>query len=118
MEDETLNRVLELLKSKHIPKGKFLADLGFDRSALSEWVRGKHRSYMKRLPEIAAYFDVSLDWLAGTEQKNKPSAETEGLSDMDKEALRLFRRLGERDRALAIAQLKAMLSVHEENAKK
>ena len=116
--DETLNRILSLLKERSIAKGKFLADLNFDRSALSEWVKGRHKSYMKRLPEIATYFNVSLNWLAGTEQKNKLSPEEESLSDMDKEMLSLFKGLGERDRKIALAQLRTMSSVHEDSAKK
>ena len=67
--EDTLNRILSTLKERHISKGKFLADLNLDKSAISEWVHGTHKSYMKYLPQIAEYFDVSLDWLAGNEQK-------------------------------------------------
>jgi len=93
--DETLDKLLDLLRDKHIPKGKFLADLGFDRSALSEWVKGRHKSYMKRLPDIAAYFGVSLDWLAGNEQKNKPSDNFGELSQAEIDLLHAFRKLND-----------------------
>ena len=108
--DETLNRILSLLKERNIAKGKFLADLNFDRSALSEWVKGRHKSYMKRLPEIAAYFNVSLDWLAGIEQKEKPSAEAESLSNIEKEILRIYANLPEEKQKAFMTVVRALES--------
>jgi transcriptional regulator with XRE-family HTH domain len=89
--DNTLCRILSLIKERKIPKGKFLADLGIDRSALSEWVKGKHKSYMKYLPQIASYFDVSVDWLSGNEKKNKPPMLLDDLTPHELELIKMLR---------------------------
>ena len=88
--DETVNRIISLLKDRNIAKGKFLRDLGFNKSAIAGWERGEHASYKKKLPEIAEYFDVSIDWLTGKEQKNKPVTERDELSN---EIIRLVKKL-------------------------
>lgn len=77
--DEILNRILQLLRDRNIAKGKFLKDLGFNKSAIAGWENGDYASYKQKLPEIAAYFGVSLDWLAGNEQKERPAAESDEL---------------------------------------
>ena len=65
-------------------------EIGLPRSIIYDWRNKRNRSFRSYLPQIATYFNVSLDWLAGTEQKNKPSAEAEGLS---KEAIELSKRI-------------------------
>ena len=50
-------------------------DLNLPRSTIYDWNNGRSKSYKKYLPEIAAYFDVSTDYLLGnTDIKNKPAA--------------------------------------------
>ena len=93
--DETVNRIISLLKDRNIAKGKFLRDLGFNKSAIAGWERGEHASYKKKLPEIAEYFDVSIDWLTGKEQKNKPVTERDELKS---EILELFNLLSLEER--------------------
>lgn len=60
---ETLDIILSLIRRKGVTEQKFLADLGLSRTLLSDWKRGKSKSYRKYLAEIAAYFDVSADYL-------------------------------------------------------
>ena len=50
-------------------------ELELPRSIIYDWRKERSKSYKKYLPEIAAYFHVSLDWLAGNEQKNKATPE-------------------------------------------
>lgn len=89
--DDTLNRILSLLKERNIARGKFLHDLGFNKSAISGWESGEYSSYRKKPPEIAEYFDVSLDWLAGAEQKSRPPKVLDDLSPVEKELIMKLR---------------------------
>ena len=116
--DIMLKNIVYLIESKYKNDIDFEKDFGIARSTVSAWRKGKLKSYKKMSNEIATFFGVSIDWLYGNEQKNKLSPEEESLSDMDKEMLSLFKELGERDRKLALAQLRTMLSVHEDSTKK
>lgn len=75
----TLNIILELLSSKGISDQKFLYDLGFNRTLLSDWKSGKSKSYLKHISRIAEYFNVSTDYLLGNEQKEKSLSEKDRL---------------------------------------
>lgn len=82
--EPTLNRVLKLLKDNKVPKGKFLSDLGLNKSTISDWTAGKSSSYIKYAAQIAEYFGVSTDYLLGNDQKNKPAAESDELGPKGK----------------------------------
>lgn len=72
---DTVKIILNLISKKNMTEQKFLSDMGFNRTLLSDWKSGKSRSYMRHLSKIAAYFGVSTDYLLGnTDIKNKPAA--------------------------------------------
>jgi len=77
--DIMLKNIVYLIESKYKNDIDFEKDFGIARSTVSAWRKGKLKSYKKMSNEIATFFDVSLDWLAGTEQKNKPTAERSEL---------------------------------------
>lgn len=93
--DITLERILKLKKDKGITDAQFQKDIGVYATALSEWKNGKTTSYLKKLPKIAAYFDVSVDYLLGnTDTPKKPiGAQADELSDYDARVLAWFRSL-------------------------
>ncbi len=118
--DETLNKILSLIKEKRISKGTFLKDLGFNKSAISDWIAGKSKSYLKQISDIAAYFGVSTDYLLGNEQKNKPAAESDELGPKGRviwERLKQIKAVSEEDYELAVAQLDLLLSRRDKKDK-
>lgn len=93
--DITLERILKLKKDKGITDTQFQKDIGVYSTALAEWKNGKTTSYLKKLPKIAEYFNVSVDYLLGnTDIKEKPAGESaDELSDYDIRVLKWFRSL-------------------------
>lgn len=77
-----LDRILECMGPYH-GAGKELADhLGISPNVITNWKNGSNRSYRKYVKEIAAKYNVSVDYLlTGEEQKEKPPAEAEGDID-------------------------------------
>lgn len=85
--DITLERILSLIPKK--PDGKFVhgakkafADsIGAPANIMNEWERGANKSYRNYIYQIAAKYNVSVEWLQGETdspaQKEKP-APTEG----------------------------------------
>ena len=65
---------LKCWKKKNIQRKDFQKDLGFPKNAVSEWESGFTKSYRKKLPEIAKYLGVSIEYLLGeTDEKEKPA---------------------------------------------
>lgn len=67
----TVDRIVDLISGKGITEKKFLEDMNFNRTLLSDWKSGKSKSYNKHAMKIAAYFGVSTDYLlTGKEPDN------------------------------------------------
>ncbi len=61
----TLDKILdELARTSHTQK-ELCEYLGIGKQAFSDWKAHKSTSYMKYLPQIADFFGVSVDYLAG-----------------------------------------------------
>lgn len=95
-------------------------DLNLPRSTIYDWNNGRSKSYKKYLPEIAAYFGVSTDYLLGnTDIKNAPAdlEDSELLQNPDaREALIWFRDHSPEERKRALNILKA-LDIHPDTPK-
>lgn len=105
--DKVLTIILSLIGNERGAKSKFSQTLGLPSSALGDWQTGRNKSYLKKLPEIAAYFDVSVDYLLGnTDTKKEPAPNQEGeFSEKDIRLLNWFRSLPqEKQKAILVAQ--------------
>lgn len=74
---DTLDKISILLKEQG-KKQKDLTDyLGVTKNAFSNWKSGNNTSYMKKLPQIADFFDVSVDYLLGKATEPDKTGNTE-----------------------------------------
>lgn len=64
---EVLTRILTLLDEQHIQQKELSDYLGLSKCAMTGWKNGNNTSYMKHLPKIAEFFNVSVDYLLGKE---------------------------------------------------
>lgn len=81
--DIMLQRILELVGTKH-GAGKELCDaLGVKSNTVTEWKKGRMKSYTKYASQIADHYGVSLDWLSGLtdERATKKSASSVDKAD-------------------------------------
>lgn len=106
--DTMLKNVLFLIESKYQNDIDFEKDFNIARSTVSAWRKGKLKSYRKMSNEIASFFSVSLDWLSGNEQKNKPTVSSEP-NPRDKKIMELFESLNDKNKKLALAQIELIL---------
>ena len=66
-------RIDELCRKKGITGGKMCNDLGISRSTMTELRKGRTKTLkLEKASKIAKYFDVSIDYLLGNEQKKNP----------------------------------------------
>lgn len=76
----TLEKILnELARTSHTQK-ELCEYLGIGKQAFSDWKTHKSTSYMKYLPQIADFFGVSVDYLAG---KTEARAQYDAPGELD-----------------------------------
>jgi len=63
---DTLGKILYLLRKNGISEMEFANKLSISRSTVTDWKRGKTKSYNKRLPKIAEILGVDTDYLIDT----------------------------------------------------
>lgn len=108
-------RVLSLIPKKedgkfaHGALKEFANSIGLKSGNLiSDWINSRSHSYMNYLYEIAAKYNVSVEWLKGeTDIKNPASEAGDGSEE---ELIQLFRLLPDDLKAGMLAQIKAVLA--------
>ncbi len=83
--------------STQISLAKFL---GIDQTTYSGYETGKSNPDINTLIKIADYFDVSLDYLCGRQNKNLIFADS--LSDKKKELINMIKELNDDETLIAI----------------
>ncbi len=65
-------RFVQLLQEKNVTAYRVAKDTGIGQSSLTDWKTGRATPKADKLQKIAAYFNVSVDWLLGnTEFRTK-----------------------------------------------
>ncbi len=79
------NRIYGLCQKKNISIGKMCNDLSISRGNLTELKMDRIQTLRAaNLTKISDYFGVSIDYLLGNEQKEKPAADSDGLTAKDR----------------------------------
>lgn len=74
-----------LCSEKGIKPGRMCNDLGISRGAITDLKAGRKQSLSaETLSKIANYFDVSVDYLLGNEQKEKPATDSDGFTEKER----------------------------------
>lgn len=90
-----------LLQEHGLTAYKFSRETGIAQSTLSDWKTGKSQPRADKLKKIADYFNVSVDYLMGNEQKKEPEGEIPfELTQDEYELLKLYRKSTPEERKL------------------
>ncbi|WP_413778098.1 helix-turn-helix domain-containing protein [Caproicibacterium sp. XB1] len=73
----------QLLKERNVTPYRVSKDTGVPQSTLSDWKRGRSVPRTEKLQRIADYFNVSVDYLLGNEQKEKPTQNVQVRDEHD-----------------------------------
>ncbi|WP_074048675.1 helix-turn-helix domain-containing protein [Paenibacillus ihumii] len=93
-------RIESLIKSKAMTKKEFCQRLGISTGNLGDWKRGKSSPGTSKLIDIAAYFDVSLDWLmTGQEHRADRILERKEIYAAEADWVRLGSQLTDQEKA-------------------
>lgn len=70
---DILTNILSLLKFRGLQQKDLSDHLGLSKNTITGWKNGNNTSYMKYLPQIAEFLDVSVDSLIGNKNKENQS---------------------------------------------
>ncbi len=103
-----LNKISDLLKQQHKTQKDLTDYLGLTKNSYSNWKNGNNNSYIKYLPSIAEFLNVSVDFLIGKEKS--PLSEESGLSGDEqlKEIISLYSQLDEPQRKILLAAVRGI----------
>lgn len=116
--DKTLERIISLIPKKengdfkHGALKEFANSIGLKSGNLiSDWIAGRSVSYNSYIYEIAAKYNVSVEWLKGeTDEKGikkQPAANSDELTEVQRTALDMIKSMDEDRLKLLIALLKS-----------
>lgn len=104
------NTIMELCESKGIKGAKMCTDVGISKGLLTDLKMGRRTGVSAvTAQKIASYFDVSVGYLLGEEEKEKPTAQGDGLSDGQKQLIEFAKSLSEDQAVLALRLLKSLV---------
>jgi transcriptional regulator with XRE-family HTH domain len=113
---ETIDIIMKLIEEKGVSQRELASYLGVNELTITNWKAKRAKSYLKYLPEIAIFFNVSVDYLLGkADEKNKPA---ENLSELDKNIINKINLLSPEKKRIALAQLEAMVNLELNNQDK
>ena len=78
---DTMNRMLALLADQGKSQKALCAHIGITEQLFSDWKGGRKKSYPKYIPQIADFFDCSVDYLLG--RVSNPKAMYFPLDDLE-----------------------------------
>lgn len=67
---DTLYKILNLLWKSGLTEIEFCQKTGINRSAVTDWKKGKTKSYMRHIPEIAEVLGVTEEYLLNDKETN------------------------------------------------
>jgi hypothetical protein len=111
-----LQRILSLIPKKpdgkyvHGAKKEFCEKIGAPTNIVSEWEKGKTKSYRNYTYVIAAEYNVSVEWLTGESDVKEKTAAGSGdsLSDQESYFIHCLRLMTEEERKCFMAQAKGV----------
>lgn len=101
---DTLTKILGIMKEQRVSQQEICQYLNLTKQTFSDWKSGKSESYLKYLPQIAEYLDVSVDYLLG----KTPSPEREDIPEDEKRLRDLLSQMSEEQLQTALKIISAI----------
>lgn len=102
-------RIKELMQEKGVQQQQMAEFLNVSRATIYKYQQGKAEPNIKTLIALADYFDVSLDFLCGRQNKNLIFADS--LTETQKKLVTIIRRLTPEQANFALGYFSEMLKI-------
>ncbi|MBE6721893.1 MAG: helix-turn-helix transcriptional regulator [Ruminococcaceae bacterium] len=80
---DTFDRIELLMNQKGVTAYRVAKDTGLSTGLFSQWKKRMQKPSMDKLNKLADYFGVSVDYLSGNEQKEKPAQSVQVRDEHD-----------------------------------
>lgn len=106
-------RIQELCKSKGVSGSRMCLDLGLSKSTLSDIKSGRKKGVSTATAQkIASYFNVTVGYLLGEEdKKEKPTVQDDGLSEKRKALIEFAQSVPEDKAEMILRVMKSIVEV-------
>jgi transcriptional regulator with XRE-family HTH domain len=106
-------RILPLFQSSGISDAELERKIGIKPKKINDWNAGRTKSYEKYIPQIAAFFNVSTDYLLGNtddpQPAGQPPSEDIKLSPQEQRLIEMYRELNDEGQDVVTSFLDTML---------
>ena len=102
-------RIIALCQEKGITGGKMCTDLSMSKGTLTDLKMGRQTGLSAaKAQKIASYFNVSVGYLLGEEEKKEKPIENDGLSEKKKEFMQKVQEMSD-DQIARLEQILALV---------
>ena len=98
---------VKLCNQKGVSPSEAAEEMGFQRSVVTRWSKGV-APRAATVAKVADYFEVASEELL-VDKKENPTAQGDGVDELDKEALDIMHQLPPEKQAAALAMLRGLL---------
>ena len=106
-------RLVELCEKKGIKGAQMCRDLGISKSLMTDLKSGRKKGVnAETAQKIATYFDVSVGYLLGEEEKEKPTIqEDDGLTENQRELIEFVKHVPDESAAMILKVIRSIVEV-------
>lgn len=89
-ETEMIERILRLIKQAGMTAREFTKALGISATSVTEWKKGRTHPSVDHIRKIAAFFDVSTDYIINGREFTRVTVSDETIDELDNEMYDVF----------------------------
>ena len=99
-ETEMIERILRLIKQAGMTAREFTKALGISATSVTEWKTGRTHPSVDHIRKIAAFFDVSTDYIINGREFTRITVSDETIDELDNEMYDAFTTLTSEHKAV------------------
>ena len=104
---DTLHKILDLMWKLNIDERTLCERAGINKSAVTDWKKGKTKSYMRHLDKIALVLNTSVEYLRDEADSSEPSQER---NEKEQAVLEQYNELTDEEKEKAREYIKFLIS--------
>jgi transcriptional regulator with XRE-family HTH domain len=105
-----LCKILSLVWESGLGEVEFCKEVGINKSAITDWKRGKTKSYEKHIQTIANYFNLPASYFSDKFEHPLDNQTPQAYNKYDEQLLNIFRELNEEGQRAAVAHIEFLLT--------
>lgn len=107
-------RLKELRTTSNLSQSELGEAVGFTKQAISDIENGRRSTSAEKLVAIADYFDVSIDYLLGRNDKKNSTNISHCLTDEQQQLLNVYNLLNQKNKGAILERANMLLELQQE----